>query len=286
MMKMSKIWGAASLAALLLMGCGDKETIDLSAPSMRILSLSQEPEAVTICGAMEDTVFTLRGGELLRAEVRFSDDEALSQFKIDIHQNFDCHGHGAGTAPGVSVPGVSSQTEDWSVLRLEGLSGQEQAATIELRAPEQVTAGNYHFQIQVLDESGNDNPFANFYSIQAYHPDDEVAPLLSVSEPSSSSFSVSKGSTVRFVGEVTDERSLSEGGNGQLFLSYTDLSSGNTFFANKAFPFDENVGKQHSFDFEYTIPQTLRTGDYRYQLSAHDGVRNVAVPTVFELSVR
>ena len=45
-----------------------------------------------------------------------------------------------------------------------------------LNVPENVTAGSYHFQIQVVDVSGNDNPAANFFSLKIKNPLDDIAP--------------------------------------------------------------------------------------------------------------
>jgi hypothetical protein len=281
-MKKQLLW--LTLPVLIFSAC-DGEGIDLTPPSMTFLSLEPQPRAAEICGVVEDTVFHLKGGEELAFEVLFQDDQALSQYKIDIHHNFDCHGHGGGT-PGFSIPNVVNQTADWTVLEIVNLAGSEQQVSRVLRAPENVTAGAYHFQLQVIDEAGNDNPFANFYSIKVLNPRDTIAPQIAVAQPSQASFAVAKGNTVRFTGEVTDNYSLSEGGNGVLFLTYTDLNSGNTFIGSGAVsPFESNVEKSFAFDFEFTVPTTLRTGDFRFSLRAHDGVRNVADAVHFAVRV-
>ncbi|MCB9267635.1 MAG: DUF4625 domain-containing protein [Lewinellaceae bacterium] len=264
--------------------CGDEE-VDITPPSMKIISLSPAPVSAEICGTAEDTVFLLRGGENLSFELLFRDESSLSQYKIDIHNNFDCHGHGGGAAPGISIPNVNNQTTDWSELEITGLSGQEQQVAQTLVAPENITAGNYHFQIQVIDEAGNDNPLANFYSIQAVNPNDEEPPAISVNAPAGTSLSIAKGEVITFEGEVTDNYSLSEGGNGVLFLSYTDLSSGNSFVTDAVFPFDNSASKSYPFSFSYTIPGTLKAGSYRFFLRAHDGVRNVAEAVAFEVGI-
>ncbi|MBK8568023.1 MAG: DUF4625 domain-containing protein [Saprospiraceae bacterium] len=204
---------------------------------------------------------------------------------MDIHNNFDCHGHGGGSAPAVAVPNVENLTTDWTLLDIQDLSGTTTPVKRTLQVPQNVTAGLYHFQIQVIDESGNDNPAANFFALKIKNPLDDLSPTITVEQPSISSFSVKKGDTIQFKGKVTDDRSLSDGGNGVLFLAYTDLSSGNTFTTNKVFVFDENVDKTFDYDFEYTIPQTLTTGNYRYSLGANDGVRNVASFQFFDVEV-
>jgi hypothetical protein len=273
------------LLPLTFVACSDDNGVDITPPNMQILSLVPNPAAGEICGTMEDTVFSIRGGETLLAELAFSDNDALSQYKVDIHNNFDCHGHGGTAAPGVPVPSVGSVTEDWTVLTLEDLSGTSESITLSIKAPDNVTAGSYHFQIQVLDESGNDNPLANFYSIRAYHPADEEAPVLSVQEPAENELTAAKGSTLTFSGQVTDNYSLSDGGNGLVFLSYTDLSSGNTFSTDAFISFDDSVGTDYDFELNFVVPQTIQAGDYRVRIDAHDGVRNVAEPVFFELQV-
>ena len=280
-MKMKYIFPALMI---LFYSCGES-TVDLTAPTMDIMEYLPVPTEDEICGTQEPTVFQLTGGDELTFDILFSDDEALSQYKVDIHNNFDCHGHGGGSAPNIVVPNVENQTTDWSVLDIQNLSGLSEQIVRTLTVPQNVTAGNYHFNIQVIDESGNDNPFANFNALKIKNPLDDVVPQISVESPDTRSLSVTKGESIRFVGKVTDNRSLSDGGNGVLYLSYTDLSSGNTFTTDQAFPFDENVSTEFDYDFEYTIPQTLVSGSYRFSLGANDGVRNVAPFEFFEVEI-
>ena len=284
-MKKHKVQFFFFLILLIVMpSCGD-ENIDLTPPSMEVVSYSPEPSEDEICGAQEPVVFHLTGGEQLKLEVIFKDNDALSQYKIDIHNNFDCHGHGGGSAPSVAPPDVENQTIDWSIIDIQNISGTSAPVNRTLNVPENVTAGNYHFQIQVVDVSGNDNPAANFFALKIKNPLDDTPPQITVDEPATSSFSVKKGENIRFIGQVTDDRSLSDGGNGVLYLAYTDLSSGNTFTTDQVFVFDENVEKIFDFDFEYTVPQTWVTGSYRFSLGANDGVRNVAPFQFFEVEV-
>ncbi len=260
-------------------GCGSGDT-DLVPPTFDVLSYLPEPIKDDICGTEEPVVFVLSGGDVLGFDAVFNDDEGLSQYKIDIHNNFDCHGHGGGSAPAISAPNVENQTTDWSVLEINNISGVSAPIMRTLNVPENVTAGNYHYHIQVIDESGNDSPFTNFHSLKIKNPLDDTPPQISVEQPANSDISVQKGDLIRFSGQVIDNRSLSDGGNGVLYLAYTDLSSGNTFTTNEIFPFNEDVNTSFDFDFEYMVPQTLVAGSYRFSLGANDGVRNVA-PFVF-----
>jgi len=253
-----------SLAVVLFMTSCEPENVDLAPPSMEVVSFTPTPEVAEICGSEEPVVFQLTGGDEL---------------------TFDVVGHGGGSAPSIVVPNVNNQTMDWSVLDVTNISGTSSPITQTLNVPENVTAGNYHFQIQVLDESGNDNPGANFYALKIKNSLDKIAPQITIEEPTSANFSAKKGETIRFVGQVTDNRSLSDGGNGVLFLSYTDLNSGNTFSTDEFFVFDEKVDKTFDFDFEFTVPATLTNGNYRFSLGANDGVRNVAEFQFFEAEI-
>ena len=273
------------IAITLLASCGDN-MVDIVPPAIQENAFIPAPTEGDICGSVEPKVFKLNGGDILGFDFVFTDDVALSQYKVDIHNNFDCHGHGGGSAPSVAVPNVTNQTEDWSVLEIQPLSGTSAPIVWSTTVPSNVTAGNYHFQIQVIDESGNDDPLANFYALKIKNPRDTLAPMIDVVMPAKSSFEVIKGQNIRFVGQVNDDRSLSDGGNGILYLAYTNLSSGNTFTTSAVFPFDNSVGTQYDFDFEYTIPQTIVSGPYRFSLGANDGVRNVAAFTQFEVEVR
>lgn len=263
----------------LSVGC-EQTPVDTTPPTMQVLVFDPQPIADDICGSQEPEVFILKGGDPLSLKVLFEDNAALSQYKIDIHNNFDCHGHGGGSAPSVAVPNVKNQTIDWTVLDIQTISGTSTPVERTLMTPENVTAGNYHFHMQVIDESGNDSPFANFYSLKIQNPLDSVAPTIKVNAPTSADITTKKGESINFSGTVSDNRSLSDGGNGVLYLAYTDLSSGNTFTTDQVFAFDENVDTLFNFDFSYNIPFTLVTGDYRFSLGANDGVRNVA-PFVF-----
>ena len=84
--------------SLFMISCGD-ENIDVTSPEMEVVSFVPEPGEGEICGSLKPTVFQLTGGDILSFDVIFRDNDALSQYKIDIHNNFDCHGHGGGSAP-------------------------------------------------------------------------------------------------------------------------------------------------------------------------------------------
>lgn len=273
-----------ALAVIVSTTSCDNDT-DLTPPTFTALQWWPQPDTGLVCGTPEPTVFKVKGGDTVAFEALFQDDVALSQYKVDVHNNFDCHGHGAGAPAGTTPPQVASQTLDWTVLHIGDLTGTSANITERLAVPTNATAGTYHFHVQVIDEAGNDDPAANYYAIQVQHPLDSLAPQLAVSAPSTNSLTLARGSSVRFQGYVTDDRSLSDGGNGLLFLTYTDLNSGNTFTTDQVFTFDSSVGTRYDFDFQYTPATTLPTGNYRLSLYAFDGVRNVAAPHTIEMTL-
>ncbi len=266
------IWKGTGLLLLVAGVWSCKGGADVEAPSLQFLLLDPAPRTGEVCGTEEPGVFFLSGGDSLHYQISFLDNEALSQYKIDIHENFDCHGH-------------ARTTEDWSVLDIRDLPAeQEQVVSGSLVVPADVTAGSYHFQVQVVDAAGNDDPLSNIYAIVVTNRRDTVAPVLLVSEPAAGPFSVLKGSELVFKGQATDNYSLGEGGNGKFLLTYTRLASGNTFEAVRT-RLDDSTGDRTSFDLRFQVPNTLVAGAYRFVLSVYDGVNNESERVSWEVEV-
>jgi len=251
---------------ILLLGgwTGCKQEVDVTAPEAVFTLQSPLPVTDTVCGSLEPGVFRMTSGDTLALDITFRDDEGLAQYKVDIHSNFDCHGH-------------ANKTEDWSYLAIEPLSGQEQAVQVRLPVPATVTAGAYHFQIQVLDLAGNTNPDLGFFSILVQNGADTLAPAIDLSSPTGSSLTLARGSALELEGTVSDNADLGSGGNGKLTLFYRDESSGNSFEAlSEAFP--AGTGGTYPFTLSFVVPQTLIPGAYTFTLRAFDGVNNPSAP--------
>jgi hypothetical protein len=241
---------------------------DITKPEIILQNFNKPPKQDVICGFADDNVIAVTGGDKLKFEAIFSDNEALSQYKIDLHNNFDCHGHGSGATPGISLPPTGGDTEDWTLLIVKDISGKEVIENFEITVPENVTAGVYHFIIQLIDESGNDASTTSIYSLKV------------------ESFTVQKGEVITFEGTVNDDRNLGTGGNGMVFLSYLNKTSGNVFSTNTYKVFTDADGKSTTFNISYTIPNTLVAGKYTYSLVAFDGVRNVSEVITFDVTVQ
>jgi hypothetical protein len=257
----------------LLTSC-DKSATDDTAPVVSLLGSAPEPFPDTICGAVEPVVFHVRSGDTLAVDLMISDDVALSQYKIDIHSNFDCHGH-------------KLNTEDWSVVEIGNLSGQEQVISRWFKVPSYVTAGEYHFQIQAIDKAGNDDPLANIYAIKVMNDTDEEAPVLSLDNPNPDNgrLSLRKGQSYTFSGLVRDNYSLWRGGNGRLEFFYRSMASGNTFRWGAPLIFAEADGVERQFSVTLLVPPTLSNGEYQVSVWAYDGVNNAAKPVYYSATI-
>ena len=266
-----------------LSSCAD-ESQDMESPTIQILESSPELSSVELCGQIEDRVFDLKDGDELFVRMLIEDNEQIAEVKWDIHNNFDCHGHGGGSAPGFTPPQVGQLTEDWAFLRVDEVNASTHEISEGLKVPERVTAGNYHFGLQAVDQSGNTTPFGDVFSIRVYNPDDTIAPEIVINKPESRNLTADRSDVLQFSGTLTDNRDLGQGGNSLVFLTYRRANNTNAFTGPFAVVPAEH-GTAFSFDIEWKIPSTLTTGDYIVNIQGHDGVRNTAPFEVFSLSI-
>lgn len=261
---------ALAFITLALSSCRP-EPVDEAPPTMLLSSFDPFPQPDTICGELENWVFHVQGGDTLKLDALFTDNEGLSQYKLDIHQNFDCHGH-------------KDNTQDWTLLEIVDLEGPAASFKLALPVPANVTAGAYHFQIQVLDASGNEDEEQAIFSIKVLNPLDTLPPALQLTNPAQTELTVSKGESVLFSGQLSDSGSLMEGGNGRVECWYTRQATGNSFLAwSQAAP----AGSTNAFDFSenFTIPTSLVAGAYTFTLRGYDGVNNEGIPRTFKINI-
>lgn len=240
-----------------MLSCGKEDT---TPPTWEFHYFIPEAKSGNICGEIEEEVFYVKGGETFEFEATFRDNEELSQYKIDIHQNFDCHGH--------------NKTSDWSVLEVIDLSGTEELINKQLLVPENVTAGKYHFSIQLLDAAGNqaENTFLRDFIV--LNPTDTIPPVAELNTPNpSENHTVERGNALTFTGVVTDNLSLYEGGNGRIIIDFINQSNQN-IFDGAEFAFPPTLSTSYNFDLNVNIPLSAPTGDYIFRVYAFDGVNN------------
>jgi hypothetical protein len=284
-MKFTKLFPFVLLLSLiLLLGSCVDEGQDMDAPVIELMDSRPPLRSMEICGEPDDRVLYLKDLRELQLDLRVTDNDEIAELKWDIHNNFDCHGHGGGSAPGFTPPAVDQQTEDWSMLRVDEINSASHSVQEVLQAPDNVTAGNYHFGLQAVDQSGNTSPFADVFSIRVFNSSDTVAPELELIEPVDRSLEASQSERITFQGELSDNQELGNGGNAIVFLTYRKANSTNAFTGPYAVVPAEQ-GAEFSFDIEWKIPTTLTTGDYIVNIQGHDGVRNTAPFEVFSLSI-
>lgn len=256
---------------------------DLTNPSFETFFDEQNKSKVEICNEEVQDGLLFFGGQTIRFYIMCKDDNNLSQLKIDVHNNFDCHGHSSSLAPNINVPSIQNRTLDFNFQKIYNLNGIEQKVEVILEIPANVTAGFYHLGIYLIDEYGNEAPSV-FYDVKIINPLDTIPPDLQVSS-TNHSVNIARGQLLTIGGKVTDNSIFSLGGNSLVFLNYNQVGSPNTYGTN-AFEYFGNINENtRNFELNYTIPMTIIKGNYEFSVYAFDGVRNIARPYQFKLII-
>lgn len=133
-MKITHLFPLLALAGVAI-GCKTPKE-DLEAPVIQAFSVNGETAEVEIAV-----------GGAINYSANLTDNENLKQFKIDLHDGFDGHGHNKVTTyPAYSYSNIGD---------IEGTTYQ---LTLAATVPTTVAAGPYHIQLRALDESGNESP--------------------------------------------------------------------------------------------------------------------------------
>ena len=244
------------LFIVFLLSC--KTDQDQQAPTIEYLSVSPSFSSDSICGEYrENSVIKIYIGDSLKLGLKFSDNEGLSQYKIDIHDDFDCHDHKAVTL------------NPWQFLEIIDLIGKEVIVNKIIPIPSSISAGNYHFQVMLLDANGNEAGTTEAYTLKVINPDDSIAPVLNMANPSSTNTSVNRGQAINFSGTVSDNLPLT---GGKLELVYFTTSG--LKVSAQSIDFDVNTGNNYNFNINYTVPNSLSVGNYIFELRVFDGAGN------------
>lgn len=90
----------------------------------------------------------LATGDTLELHLRFSDNQKLAQYKIDIHEAFDGHTHGK-----------IYRARPWSRIKIGDLSGTLQKVIEKIPVFDSAAAGPYHLIVRAVDAAGNEAEF-------------------------------------------------------------------------------------------------------------------------------
>lgn len=244
-----------------------------------------EHSRIVVCGEEVAEGIRVLGGNTLQFQIVCSDNDALSQLKLDIHNNFDCHGHGSVLVPSFPVPAVENITEDMNKQTIFPLTGRDTTILISVEIPENVTSGSYHLGFQLIDISGNaaENIFLD---VQMLHPLDTIPPVVTVDSINNVSNTIKRGDVLTLSGSITDNKPLGSGGNGVVFMNYTNLSTGNIFSTDSYVTMENNTSTDTTFTLNYKIPLFLVKGDYKFSVVGADGVRNISNTIDFTINVQ
>lgn len=249
------LWG-------LLTACGGSEPADpqdLAKPSITLTTSVPGLTSGTLCGTLTKTMMVVQSGQPVELHLRFQDDKALAQYKIDIHNNFDCHTHGRLAA---------TQATPWQQLEVKDITGKEALVTYSVQVPTDPLAGNYHMLIQCLDAVGNEAPFLEL-DLVISNTADMTPPVLTLRSPTQDSLRVARGSTLSLEGQLTDNLPL---GGGQLVVFYKN-SVGDPFTVAQQF-LAANAATSVPFSIPLTVPTYTPTGLYTLYIQGFDGKNN------------
>lgn len=229
---------------------------DKTAPSLSVEQMVPMPLSDSVCGEWEpNNVISVFSGDSLRMRLLFSDNEGLSQYKITIHENFDCHGH-------------RFLSTAWNFSEIVNLDGPNATIDRALPVPLDVAAGNYHFEIMALDASGNELENFPIYTLKIGNRADELPPSFTLTAPTLP-VTVSRGGTLTFEGTASDNFALDFG---RAELRYRS-NNGDTYSVG-TYPFLEGTGTSSPFSISYTIPNGWAPGTYPFTLWLYDGYNN------------
>lgn len=253
-----------------IQGCVEPDT---EAPILSLNSINPGAGQGLVCGQPDSRVIAIESGDTISATLVLSDNENLSQYKVDLHSNFDCHGHAK----------PATNTEDWYLIDIQDVSGKTAEVELELFAPNNVTSGTYHFGVQATDAAGN-NSESTLYSVNVVNTSDLEAPVLIVNTPSEPSFTMANGDAILFEGSVTDNQLLNSGGNGLIEVRYWNITNGTvSILAERSL--GDIASETYNFSFPETIPQTLVSGSYIFEVRAFDGVNNPSNTVEFSVVI-
>lgn len=154
----------------------------------------EAPVIVSVSEPIEgDTLYT---GNELHVDLRVTDNEALSQVKIDIH-SAEGHDHGKIAAGAF-----------WEEIRIVNVSGTSYDMHEHIDIPATAAAGKYHVIITAVDKAGNQSAITE-RDIYTLNSGDLIAPVITINAPTAGA-SISSGSMLTVSGIIADNDELHE----------------------------------------------------------------------------
>lgn len=215
----------------------------------------------------EDHDLEFNAGDALQLEVDLSDNEALGQFKIDVHDVFDAHDHG------------KRDGDTWEMTEVLNVSGASATLSHTLNVPDPVTAGPHHFIFRALDAAGNESEFMelNFVLLNGEQPTFDIT-----TPDFSNEVHVSKGTSLTINGFINDDVDLAEILIVVKEEEHDDHNHKNA--SGEIFEYDVDLTGSSDISFDLStvdiaIPSTAETGHYELEILAKDNEGNYGLLT-------
>jgi hypothetical protein len=229
---------------------------DKNRPKITDLNINSETEDIVV-----------QAGQTAAINFTVTDNEGLSQIRMDIHDAFDGHIHGKITA---------FDKFFWEQIdTLNGLT--EYTGSINLNIPDSVAAGPYHLDVLVVDLEGNQSEIGLLDLIidHSFNPEISIT-----SHDFTNELHVDKGTSLILQGAVTDDIDLTE-----VFIVVEREDNGHTHGktsgTEELFLFGQDL--PGSSDLTYTInttiliPGSAKDGDYFLEVVANDSDGNMSL---------
>jgi hypothetical protein len=198
-----------------------------------------------------DSVEIIAGSDLPFAAL-ITDNEGLSQYKIDIHENFEGHAHDKST-------GVI-----WSKVIINNISGLLASPALSIPIPENAGAGWYHLILTAVDAAGNQSEF-DLRNIKIKNPADTSAPEVTLTTPIQDN-SYPLGQPITLSADIMDDQ--------RIYIIQTRIRRPNS--ASNLFSKNDTLNTAQS-TYSLNIPTTgsaWTSGNYELYLWVYDGYFN------------
>ena len=108
------------------------------------------PPVINLIAPAEGGTLKIGDEHGVHLEMELSDNEMLSSYKVEIHNDFDGHTHTKSLK--------SEETTPFSFQKSWDVSGKKNATIHhhEIMIPENATPGNYHLMVYCTDAAGNE----------------------------------------------------------------------------------------------------------------------------------
>jgi len=130
------------------------------------------PPTIVVATPTQEENFT--GGNAIPFKATFSDNISLSEYRIEMHSDFDGHSH------------EKLSTVPFYFDTIVSTTGKQHTGEFPIQIPLDVTAGKYHFIVTCIDAAGNEAEFVEL-DLQIQNSSDIIPPNLSLTSPDTSS---------------------------------------------------------------------------------------------------